>query len=78
LASARLTDNELVELLLTARPDRQTHLEAELLRRASDPSRRAHLMRLLIARFQDADEYLGASAEVARHYFSRLRSLSKP
>jgi len=65
----------LIGRLLEAPPDGRAPLEVELLRRATDPDRRATLTRLLLARAQEADEYLGASAESARYYLARLTKL---
>ena len=67
-----------MERLLTALADERAILEAELRRRATAPELRSILRRLLLARAQDADEYLGASAEAARLYLALLDSLHKP
>ncbi|HET9449350.1 MAG TPA: hypothetical protein VFO83_00625 [Aggregicoccus sp.] len=67
-----------MERLLTAPADERPALEAELRRRATAPAPRSALRRLLLARAQDADEYLGASAEAARLYLALLDSLHKP
>ena len=66
-----------MERLVTA-PTERLVLEAELRRRCVTIDRRASLRRLLQMRAQDADEYLGASAEAARLYLALLDSLHKP
>ena len=54
-----------------------SELEMELARRAGSAERGVILRRLLLERAQDADEYLGPTAEAARHYLSFLETLSR-
>ena len=79
MADEHLPDPALIDRLVTTSPGGSTTLatlEAEFLRRAASPERRAALRRLLLACTQEADEYLGASAGAARHYLARLDALS--
>ena len=66
-----------MERLVTASPDDRRVLETELRRRCGVTERRAALRHLFLARSQDADEYLGASAETARLYLALLDALPR-
>jgi len=72
LALDHLPDSELVERLLAALPAERGSIECEVLRRAADDAARKTLVRMLEERAQEADEYLGVSAQTARHYLARL------